>query len=366
MNMKLKHRDHFHGSDLEKIEAIYGIKKEEITSFSANVNPLGLSPLLKQTLCEHIDVITAYPDRDYVSLKKSIADYCDTEPGNIIVGNGTTELISLIIQAKKPRRALIVAPTYSEYERSLSVEGASSYYYPLDETHAFQMQIDDFLQSLNADIDFLILCNPNNPTSTLIDPKNMRRILNECMKHHIFVMVDETYMEFVADVHAFTAIALTAYYNNLIVLRGTSKFFASPGLRLGYAVTGSQELIRYINTCKNPWMINSLAAAAGEILFSDREYIEKTRELILSERSRMVQTLNDSGYYHIYEPSANFMLARILKPGITSEFLFDKAIREKMMIRDCSTFPFLDNSYIRFCVMDPDSNTHLMQCLTNL
>lgn len=101
----IKHKDHFHGSDLEKIEQIYGIKKEEIVSFSANVNPLGVSPLLRTALSEQIDVITTYPDREYTSLRKCIAEYCGTEYENVIVGNGSTELISLFIQIEHPKKA---------------------------------------------------------------------------------------------------------------------------------------------------------------------------------------------------------------------------------------------------------------------
>lgn len=364
--MKLKHKDHFHGSDLEKIEAIYGIKKEEITSFSANVNPLGISPLLRQTLTDNIDAISAYPDRDYVKLRKSIAEYCDTDYNNIIVGNGTTELISLIIQVRQPKRALIVGPTYSEYERSVSIDGASCYYYPLKETDDFQLNVSDFIASLNEDTDLLVLCNPNNPTSTGITVSDMRKIMDTCLQYHIFVMIDETYIEFEKDIGRFTSIPLTEDYNNLIILRGTSKFFAAPGLRLGYAVTGNQDLIKYIHTCKNPWMINSLAAVAGEVMFSDNDYIEKTRDLIQTERARMYSELSACGKYKVYQPSANFILARILKEDVTSEMIFEKAIHEKMMIRDCSTFPFLDNHYIRFCVMSPEMNTKLLNCLKDI
>jgi threonine-phosphate decarboxylase len=364
--MKLKHRDHFHGSDLEKIEEIYGIRKEEITSFSANVNPLGISPLLRKTLIDHIDAISAYPDREYLSLRKSIAAYCDTDCSNIIVGNGTTELISLIIQVRRPKRALIVGPTYSEYERSVSIDGASCYYYPLKEKNGFQLNTDEFIRELNESTDLLIMCNPNNPTSTGVRTADMRRILDACMQYHIFVMVDETYIEFEKNLSDFTSVPLTEDYNNIIILRGTSKFFAAPGLRLGYAVTGNQDLIKYINTHKNPWMINSLAAIAGESMFSDESYIRKTRELIQSERSRMFRELSATGKYKLYEPSANFILARIRKPGVTSEQIFEKAILQKMMIRDCSTFPFLDNSYIRFCVMSPDMNTRLLDCLSSI
>ncbi len=361
--MKLEHKDHFHGSDLEKIEAIYGIRKEEITSFSANVNPLGISPMLRQSLADHIDAISTYPDREYTSLRKSIAEYCDTKYENIIVGNGTTELISLFIQIRHPKRALILGPTYSEYERSVTIEGGSSYYYPLSEEQDFKLDVDAFLKQLNETVDLLIICNPNNPTSSVITRTEMRRILDACKQHDIFVMVDETYMEFEPHQGLYSSIPLSEYYNNIIILRGTSKFFAAPGLRLGYAVTGNRDLIKEINTFKSPWMINSLAAAAGEIIFKDREYMEKTRELIRTERQRMSEEVASSGRFKVYPAYANFILVRSLIPEITSEVLFDRAIREKMMIRDCSTFPFLDNSYIRFCVMSPEMNTKLIECI---
>ena len=152
----LKHKDHFHGSDLEKIEDIYGIKKEDITSFSANVNPLGISPLLRDTLSRHVDAITSYPDRDYTKLRKSICDYTGAQFENIIVGNGSTELISLFIQSTHPKKALILGPTYSEYEREITLEGGHTLYYPLKEENDFQMNVDDFCHQLNDSIDLLV------------------------------------------------------------------------------------------------------------------------------------------------------------------------------------------------------------------
>ena len=133
----IKHKDHFHGSDLEKIESIYGIKKEDIISFSANVNPLGVSPLLRASLSEKIDAITTYPDREYTSLRKCIAEYCHTDYENIIVGNGSTELISLFIQIEHPKKALVIGPTYSEYEREIALGGGTTLYYPLKEKDDF-------------------------------------------------------------------------------------------------------------------------------------------------------------------------------------------------------------------------------------
>ena len=359
----LQHSDHFHGSDLEKIEQIYGIRREEITSFSANVNPLGLSGKLKNTLAEHLDVITGYPDREYTQLRRVIAGYCGSECEHIIVGNGSTELISLFIQIEHPKKALIVGPTYSEYEREVSLGGGTSLYFPLREEDDFVLNYDKLTAQLNENIDLLIICNPNNPTSTSVDRRTMRNILDVCKQNDIFVMVDETYIEFTEDYESLNSIPLTRYYNNIIILRGISKFFASPGLRLGYAVTGNTDLIKTINSRKNPWTINSLAEEAGRLMFTDTEYIDSTKSLISSERKRVTSMLRRIDSLKVYEPSANFVLSRIVHGTANADILFDACIREKMMIRNCCTFPFLDNSYFRICFMSPEANDRLLQII---
>lgn len=362
----LKHKDHFHGSDLEKIEEIYHIKKEDITSFSANVNPLGISPLLRDTLAKHVDAITSYPDREYTQLRKSICTYTGANFENIIVGNGSTELISLFIQTTHPKKALILGPTYSEYEREISLEGGHTLYYPLKEENNFQMDVEDFCNQLNDSLDLLVLCNPNNPTSTAVTRKDMRKILDCALQYGISVMVDETYEEFTPEGSKISSIPLTNNYNNLIVLRGISKFFAAPGLRLGYAVTGNPDLLKYINTKKNPWTINSLAEIAGCIMFSDKDYINKTKALISGERQRMYDTLSSWKTVKVYPSCTNFLLVRILREDVTSDMVFDHCIRKGLMIRDCSTFPFLDSSYIRFCVMSPEKNDELLEAFREI
>lgn len=362
----IKHTDHFHGSDLETIEKVYGIKKESIISFSANVNPLGISPKLKSTLSERIDAIMSYPDRDYTELRKQIAQYVQTDLENIIVGNGSTELISLFIQIKHPKKALIIGPTYSEYEREISLGGGVTHYYRLEEENNFILDFHKLETELTNDTDLLVICNPNNPTSTTISRKEMRRILDICKQKGIFVMVDETYVEFASDIREITSAPLTGYYNNIIILRGISKFFAAPGLRLGYAICGNTDLIKEINQRKNPWTINSLAAIAGEIMFSDEEYIKNTRTLIANERSRVCKILDNCINVRYYNPTANFILIKILKEEVTSMDLFEAAIREGLMIRDCSTFPFLNNKFIRFCFMNPDQNDALLKVILEL
>lgn len=357
----LKHKDHFHGSDLEQIELTYGIKKETIISFSANVNPLGISQHLKETLGSQLDAITSYPDREYKVLRSCIADYAHSQPEHIIVGNGSTELISLFIQTRHPKKALVLGPTYSEYEREISLGGGITKYYPLREERNFNLDVTDFCRQLKDSIDLLVLCNPNNPTSSAITAHEMRRILDTCLEHGIFVMVDETYVEFAPEMERITAVPLTNYYNNLIILRGTSKFFAAPGLRLGYAITGNQDLAKDINTRKNPWTINSLAEIAGRLMFQDMDYIKKTQKMIQEERKRVYDILVSWATVKVYPAQGNFILMQILDEHVTAETLFEHCIRKGLMIRNCSTFPFLNNSFVRFCIMMPEENDRLLE-----
>lgn len=359
----MEHKEHFHGSDLEKIETIYGINRADITSFSANVNPLGISYRLQQCLVEHINAITSYPDREYTQLRKCIGQYVRTDYNNILVGNGSTELISLVVQNLKPQKALIVGPTYSEYEHEISLGGGRSHYFRLRESDNFNLNLSSLQEALGHNIDLLILCNPNNPTSSQIERGTMRAILDTCKEKGIFVMVDETYVEFSENHSEITSIPLTEYYNNIIILRGISKFFAAPGLRLGYAICSNHSLLKQIDNQKNPWTINSLAAIAGEIMFQDEEYIRDTKALIAKERKRICSILDSYPSIKYYPPHGNFILVRILNSKITSEDLFDAAIKKGLMIRDCSTFPFLDNKYIRFCFMKPEDNDRLMKVL---
>lgn len=359
----MEQKEHFHGSDLEKIERVFGIKKEDIISFSANVNPLGISFRLREELSAHIDAITTYPDREYTALRRAIGDYVQADYQSIIVGNGSTELISLVIKLIHPKKALIIGPTYSEYEHEISLGGGRSHFFPLREEDNFHLKEEALSQALTPDTDLLVLCNPNNPTSSQISRKNMRNILDCCKEKGIFVMVDETYVEFSENTREITSIPLTEYYNNIIILRGISKFFAAPGLRLGYAICGNRELLRNMEQFKNPWTINSLAAIAGEIMFQDTDYIQQTIELISGERKRICQKLEACPSIKFYEPHANFVLLRILREDITSGDLFEHTIRKGLMIRDCSSFPFLDNKYIRFCFMKPKDNDLLIKTM---
>lgn len=356
----------FHGSDLEQIEKYYHIPKEEIVCFGANVNPLGLSENVKKQLANKLDIISSYPDRDYVSLRNTIAAYCDVDANYITVGNGSTELISLLIRQRHPKKALLLGPTYSEYERELSMVGGEIYYYNLSSDNDFSVDYPTFYEKLQEQVELLIICNPNNPTSTAISVTDMKKILSFCKERNIFVMIDETYAEFAPNIAEVTAMPLVSEFNNLMILRGVSKFFAAPGIRLGYGVTSNLEFLSRLKHEQNPWSLNSIGAYAGELMLSDTEYIAETKTLIHSERTRICEELRTWDSVKVFEPKANFILIQILKEGITAFDVFDHAIKQKLMIRDCSSFAGLNGEFIRFCIMNPSDNDRLIACLKEI
>ena len=255
----------FHGSDIEKISACYHIKKEAIVNFAGNVNPLGLPASVKEAVATHADLFSSYPDREYLSLRNVLSNYCDVPADYILPGNGSSELIALLIEARAPKHTLILGPTYSEYSRELTFSGSTQDYYHLQETSDFRPDLEDLFHTLSDGYDFLIICNPNNPTSSAIFRDELKELLAFCKRKNIFVMIDETYVEFAPDISAITAVPLTKQFSNLMVLRGVSKFYAAPGMRFGYGITGNSEFLKTMREKQIPWSLNSLGAFAGEM-----------------------------------------------------------------------------------------------------
>lgn len=354
----------FHGSDLEEISAFYRIPPESILPFADNVNPLGFSPAVRQELAAHLDVVTRYPDRNYTALKEAIGQYLDVSPSSVAIGNGSTELISLFIRLYARKKALLLSPSYSEYERELSLNGCGKVSYFLRREDDFRLNLPHFLQALDETISLLILCNPNNPTSSAICLDEMEEIIRFCKARNIYVMIDETYVEF-APADNISSVSLTKRYDNLMVIRGVSKFFAAPGLRLGYGVTGNRHFLAHLQKLQNPWSLNSIAAFAGERLFRDTDYIQQTKELIRQERLRCQKALSAIPALKLYPSFANFQLVQILR-GPTSPQVFEAAIREGFLIRDCSSFAGLKGEYVRFCYRLPQEDQRLLEFFQRL
>ena len=361
---KKNQRPEFHGSDLEKIAAYYHIPASEIPGiikFGANVNPLGLSESVKNDLAGHLDIISSYPDRNYTSLKKTIGEYCHISPEHIVVGNGSTELISLLISQRQAKKALVVGPTYSEYGRELDLVGSSIHTYLLKESDLFHLDIHAFCEEIRKGYDLVILCNPNNPTSSALKMPEIQTILDCCREAGSFLMIDETYVEFAPDINEISSMSLISSFDNLMILRGVSKFYAAPGLRLGYGATSNSQFLQDLLLMQNPWSLNSLGAYAGEKMLQDQEYIRKTRDLILSERDKMCTEISKINVLTVYPAYANFVLVKIEKEGVTSADVFEFLIKQGLMVRDCSSFKELGGEYFRFCIMAPEDNKRLLQ-----
>ena len=351
----------FHGSDLETIAAYYHISQNDIINYSSNVNPLGLSDAFQTSVAQHITCVCSYPDRNYTELKQSISSYSHTVPEHLLIGSGATELISLLIQGIHPKKALLVQPTYSEYEREIRLHHGEIYSFYLSQEDDFRPNPSALIRALTDDYDLLILCNPNNPTGTLWTQDQLRSILAHCQRYNIMVLIDETYIEFTESIDKVNAIELTDEFVNLFVIRGVSKFFSAPGLRLGYGVTSNEELLTYICQSLNPWNVHSIAAVCGSALFEDQTFIKQTQTFIANERRRVLHLLKEIHRLHVYPMSSNFVLLRILDPSISSEDTFEMAIHRNMMLRNCSSFPGLSHNHIRFCLQMPEHNDLLIQ-----
>ncbi len=357
---------HQHGGDLDEIQRLYGIPREEIIDFSGNINPLGFPKTVENALAANLRIISTYPDKRYTALREAIGRYTGAAAEHIVVGNGSTELISTFIQTVHAAHAVILGPAYSEYEREVTLSGGSFTYFPLKEEDGFRLNLDALLHALTPEIGIFIACNPNNPTGTAIRTGEMRQILAHCKKIGASVMIDETYIEFSDILPEICSVPLVEEFDNLFVVRGTSKFFAAPGLRLGYGVSSNHAFLERLKTNQDPWSVNSLAAFAGERMFSDTAFHLETIALISGERKRAFQELSGWKNIKAYPSEANFILLRLLTETVSAAELFEKLIRKKMLIRDAASFTFLDESYLRFCILSPEQNAALLRELKAL
>ena len=335
---------------------IYEVKREfkkEVVDFSANINPLGLPPALKRALCEGFDKIRHYPDPRARDITKTIAKYWGISDENILLGNGSVELIYLIMSSYRPKTTLIPVPTFSEYERAAKMVNSRVQFLKLKEKEDFAF---NWHYSNKADISFI--CNPNNPTGNLIlnKSKSIEKLADKLL------VVDETFMDFLPNQGDYTLIWKAAKKKKVAVLRTFTKFFSLPGLRIGYIVA-HKEVINKLRQHQVPWSINSLAQIAAEKILNNKEYISKTYKVIEKERNFLWGELAKIGGLKLYPATANFLLIKIEKAGITSKSLKELLIKRGVLIRDCSNFRNLDNKYIRVAVRSRRENLKLLTAL---
>ncbi len=354
-----------HGGNIYKIGKELNISDEDIIDFSSNINPLGISEKLKKEMIANLDAVRNYPDPDYGDLRKSIAGYSGIDTGKILVGNGATELIFLFARALKFKRALIAAPAFIEYALALGRAGTKIDYFKLEEKEGFALNSDRLLKKFKRDVDLLVLCNPNNPTSGFISAEKIIEIISAARKCGTTVMLDESFIEFVGRDLVVRNTEAFRKFGNLYILRSLTKFFAIPGLRLGYALAFNKDMYAKIRKNQEPWTVNQVADLAGRVLLKDWEYIENTERIINEERKYLLDNLREIKWLAVYKPHANFLLLKILN-DFTSSGLKKELLKHRLLIRDASNFKFLNNKFARIAVKDRRSNDLLLKRLNEL
>ena len=352
-----------HGADLYDLSKEYGFLREEFMDFSSNINPFGSSKLAKDYLVNNIDKISMYPDPKYLELKTSISNYCNCSIDNIILGSGATELISSFIETINPKKSLLLSPAYSEYEKKLSQIGCDITKFFSKKEYDFKINIDNLIESINKDnYELIIICNPNNPTGFTFTKKEIEKILSNT---NSFVMVDETYIEF-TNKSVYSSSPLVDKYNNLFVIRGTSKFFSTPGIRLGYGLISNNEIKDKMSFSLDLWNINIFASMMGEVMFNDNKFIKSTYSLMIKERNYLLYELDKFNDLKIYDSQGNFILCEIKSKSITAKQIRQHLIPKKIIIRDCSSFDGLDEYFFRVCILKPKENKLLISNLKEI
>jgi threonine-phosphate decarboxylase len=348
--------NYLHGGNLERAMEKYGISSEEIIDFSANINPLGFSSKTREAIIKNLDQLSHYPDPECKEAKKEISGYFKIDYENIILGNGSTELIYLIVQTLKPKKVLIPIPTFCEYERALNNNNVSINFYKLKEKQEFLLSMDEIIPQL-AGIDLVFLCNPNNPTGTFLHREEILILVKEIQRRKIFLVIDEAFIDLYEEE---SFIKEVKNYDHLIILRSLTKFFGLPGLRIGFGVS-SPKLIKKLEVQKIPWSVNCLAQIAVREILRDGKFISKSRSFLLEEKEFFYQELSNIEGWKVYKPSANFIFIKLLG-NISSEMLQNKLAKKGILVRDCSNFRGLEKGkFIRVAVRTRKENIKLLK-----
>lgn len=380
----------FHGGNIYKVFREKNIK--EILDYSSNINPYGIPESLKKRITENLEVLERYPDPDYVELRQKLANLNKVNLSDIILGNGATEIIFLFMKVINPKKILIVSPTFGEYERAVKATGISVdtvdlscsngnnknvenkkieiEYFELKESDDFKLNIENLKNELENKYDLLIICNPNNPTGKFLKLAQTEEILKECNKYDTKLFIDEAFIEFLADGMKESIINTEGNKKNLFVTRAFTKFFAIPGLRLGYGMYFDKELEKKISEKKEPWSVNNIAEMAGLTVLDDAEYIEKTLKWIAEEKIYMYEKLNEISGIKVYETEVNFITGKIdeklFSEGLNVKILREKILEQGILIRDASNFKFLDERFFRLAIKDRASNERVIEAMKEI
>ena len=352
-----------HGGDIYQLARNLGCEPADIIDMSSNINPLGPVPALLEHLRENLTVLDALPDVDGKGLVEAFANHFGLPEEKVLAGNGTTQFIFSSPLALEMKKAVICGPTYADYGDACRIHNVRLQHLLAKESNRFRPDLGALIKRLK-DQDAVFICNPNNPTGTLI-PRNDMVTLCESNPRIRFI-IDESYLPFSAQYQKKTMI--NNDLENVIVLHSFSKIFCIPGLRLGFMVASPKNASRF-RRLYQPWSVNSLAQSAGRFLLnlfsSDDSYLEMTQAFVVKEHQLFRERLRGLNALSLFQSPAPFFLIRIME-RVTASQLCSILSKDRILIRNCENFHGLSDQYVRISLKSPEVNARVAQKLKEI
>ncbi|MGN6628444.1 MAG: pyridoxal phosphate-dependent aminotransferase [Candidatus Nitrosocosmicus sp.] len=348
---------------------IHSVKDYQLAKldFSSNINPLGISKKVVESLKKNLDLSYFYPDPNCIKLKKDILEYLNCnidELDQLIIGNGATELIHYFSSTFVKEKVLIPIPTFCEYELATKRKDAKIIYSPVKQD--FQINSEFIVKNSNNPnnkMSAIFLCNPNNPTGK-DSIKQISEIL-EKISDKVTILLDESYVEFITDKgkkrHNYF-INLIKDYNNIIIIRSLTKICGLAGLRVGYGIS-NKKIIEKMKNQVIAWNVNGLAQIAAIEALKDKNYINSTKKIVEIERESCFRRLKKNNKVKPVPTDVNFYLIEILNDKISTEIADTLLHKNRILVRDCKTFTGMNNKFIRVAIKRPQENVRLLNAL---
>ncbi len=331
----------------------------KIIDFSANINPLGMPQAVKQAIIDSIEQSTSYPDPLCRALRRDIATHEGVLEEQIICGNGAADLIFRIATALKPKKALMIAPTFAEYELSLHTVECTVEHHLLFEKNGFRLD-ESILPKIKRGVDIVYLCNPNNPTGLPTPRELVLKIATRCQESGTVLVVDECFNDFLMCPQEYSVVTEFGQFDKMIILKAFTKMYAMAGVRLGYAICQSSKIIDALYAAGQPWSVSTIAQQCGIAALTQTEHAMKTRVLIGENRTTLIEELTRLGLA-VFPSQVNFILFRTQDRKLSC-----KLERLGVLIRSCSNYQALDDRYFRVAVKSAAENSYLVHCLKKI
>jgi histidinol-phosphate aminotransferase len=321
------------GKPIEEVEREYGVS--DVAKLASNENALGPSPLGMAAARAACGRLHLYPDGSAFYLKRALSGRFDVPVEEILVGNGSNELIELLVRTfvLEGEEVLTSAQSFIAYKLAAHAHGRRLVEAPMRER--FHYDLEALAAHLSPRTKVVFLANPDNPTGTWFLEKELVPFL-ERVSRDTLVVLDEAYVEFVESPGFQDAMALRKRHPNLVVLRTFSKIYGLAGLRLGYAFA-RPELVAFLDRVRAPFNVNMVAQAAGAAALEDEEHVELSRALVRIERPFLMAGLRELGAT-VVPSQANFVLADF--PGRPGMALFEALLREAVVVRPVAGYGF--------------------------